>query len=197
MNQSPISQESIHRLFTGGHTHHGWLAKPVSDEQLQELYDLSKWPPTCVNGSPLRILFVKSSDAKERLASCLMASNIQKMKSAPVTAILAYDLDWYEKLPQLFPRGDYKGMYASNQTLSEATAFRNSSLQAGYLIMAARSLGLDVGPMSGFDLDKVNKLFFKNSSWRVNFLCNIGYGDPAKLYPRAARLSFDESCTIV
>lgn len=192
-----LPQDSLDQLFTEARTHHGWLPKPVSDEQLKDLYDLMKWPPTCVNGAPVRIVFIKSRAMKEKLVPCLMEKNVEKTLAAPVTAIIAYDLKWFDKLPKLSPHVDYRPMYASNDNLSETTAFRNSSLQGAYFIMAARSLGLDVGPMSGFNIAMVNELFFKDSTWRANFLCNFGYGDGSKLYPRAARLPFNEVCAII
>jgi 3-hydroxypropanoate dehydrogenase len=192
-----VSCESISKLFDEGRTHHGWLPRPVSEDILRKLYELMKWPPTCVNGAPARIVFLRSKESKEKLLPCLMEKNKEKTKVAPITAIIAYDLQWSDHLPKLFPQADYRSMYANNPELNEATAFRNSSLQAGYFILAARSLGLDVGPMSGFNLNMVNSIFFKDAFLRVNFLCNLGYGDSSKLYPRGPRLSFEEVCSIM
>ncbi len=194
---SPLSQQALDQLFTTARTHHGWLPEPVSDPLLRRLYDLMKWAPTCVNGAPARILFLRSKEAREKLIPALMPKNVEKTRAAPMTAILAYDLEWYEQLPKLSPQADYRSLYVGNKELADATAFRNGSLQGAYFIMAVRSLGLDVGPMSGFDLGKVNETFFAGSSWRANFLCNFGWGDNSKLYPRAPRLEFSEACRII
>ena len=197
MESKPLSNEALKQLFTEARTHHGWLSKSVPDSVLKELFDLMKWPPTCVNGQPVRILFLRSQESKEKLAPCLMEKNVAKTMAAPVTALIAYDLKWYDNLPKLFSQADYRSIYANNKELGETTAFRNSSLQGAYFIMAARSLGLDVGPMSGFDIAKVNQIFFAGTLWRANFLCNLGYGDDSKLYPRGPRLGFDEVCKIL
>lgn len=197
MNMQFPTPSTADRLFHEGRTHHAWLPDAVSDTKLKELYELVKWPPTCVNGAPARFVFVKTKDMKDKLLPCLMEKNVEKTRAAPVTAIIAYDQRWFDHLPKLFPHADYRSMYANNSNLSETTAFRNSAIQGGYFIMAARSLGLDVGPMSGFNADMVNDAFFKGLQWRVNFLCNLGYGDPSKLHPRSARLHFEEACRIV
>jgi 3-hydroxypropanoate dehydrogenase len=144
----------------------------------------------------MRIVFVKSKSAKEKLMPALAGSNVEQVRAAPVTAIVAYDQKFYDQLPTLFPAFDARSLFASNPLLSEQTAFRNSSLQGAYFILAVRALGLDTGPMSGFDNAKVDQAFFENSSWKSNFLCNIGYGEAAKLHPRGPRLSFDQACTI-
>jgi 3-hydroxypropanoate dehydrogenase len=193
---TPIAKSSIQQLFTEARTHHAWKDKPVSDELLKEIYDLAKWGPTSANASPLRIVFVKSKAAKEKLLSALAGPNVEQVRAAPVTAILAYDQKFFDHLPRLFPAYDMRPMFAGNASLSEQTAFRNSSLQGAYFILAVRALGLDAGPMSGFDNAKVDQAFFEKSSWRSNFICNIGYGDVEKLYPRGPRLSFDEACVI-
>ncbi|MEJ1959800.1 MAG: malonic semialdehyde reductase [Nitrosomonadales bacterium] len=192
-----IAKESINQLFTEARTHHAWLEKPVEDELLQAIFDLAKWGPTSVNSSPVRILFVKSKAAKEKLLPALAGSNPDQVRAAPVTAIIAYDEKFYEELPALFPAFDARSLFVSNPSLSEQTAFRNSSLQGAYFMLAARSLGLDVGPMSGFDNAKVDEAFFKGTSWKSNFLCNVGYGDASKLYPRGPRLDFSQSSKIV
>lgn len=192
-----LPQDTLKQLFTEGRTHHGWSTESVPDSKLRELYELMKWAPTCVNGAPARVVFVKTPEMKEKLVSCLMEKNINKTRAAPVTAIIAYDRRWYEHLPKLFPQTDYRSIYAGNIHLNETTAFRNSSLQGGYLILAARSLGLDVGPMSGFDIEKLNTIFFNETNWRVNFLCNLGYGNSGDLYPRGPRLDFAQVCTII
>lgn len=193
---SPISKECSQTLFTQARTHHAWLDKPVSDELLREIYDLAKWGPTSANCLPMRVLFVKSKAAKEKLVPALSGSNVGQVQAAPVTAIIAYDQKFHDHFPTLFPAFDMRPMFVSNPALSEQTAFRNGSLQGGYFILAARSLGLDAGPMSGFDNAKVDEAFFKDTSWKSNFLCNLGYGDAAKLYPRGPRLSFEQACKI-
>ena len=197
MQSNILPQDVLNQLFNNARTHQGWLPKSVEVETLKNLYDLMKWAPTCVNGSPARLVFVQTKEAKEKLVPCLMEKNVEKTRQAPVTAIIAYDLKWYEHLPKLFAHADYRAMYAGNQELNESTAFRNSSLQGAYFIMAARSLGLDIGPMSGFDISKVNEQFFANTNLRANFLCNLGYGDSSKLYERAPRLDFEEVCKII
>lgn len=193
---TPISIMSIQQLFTAARTHHAWLDKPVADGLLQEIHDLAKWGPTSANCLPLRAVFVKSKAAKEKLLPAVAAGNVEQVRAAPVTAIIAYDQKFYDHLPTLFPAFDARSMFVSNPPFSEQTAFRNSSLQGAYFILAARALGLDAGPMSGFDNAKVDQAFFEKSSWKSNFLCNIGYGDSAKLRPRGPRLSFDEACMI-
>jgi 3-hydroxypropanoate dehydrogenase len=184
-------------LFSNARTHNGWQDKPVTDAQLQQIYDLMKWGPTSANCSPARIVFVKSDAQKERLLACMAPGNIDKTKTAPVTAIIGMDMAFYEKLPQLFPHADACSWFVGNQPLIDATAFRNSSLQGGYFLMAARAVGLDCGPMSGFDPDKMNETFFPDSTVKVNFVCSLGYGDASKLFPRSPRLAFDEACKIV
>lgn len=195
--KAKISQEALEQIFTKARTHSTWLPKPVSDELLEEIYDLMKWGPTSANTSPARIVFVKSPAAKEKLLACLAEGNVEKAKSAPVTAIIAQDIEFHEKLPKLFPFADARSWFAGNQPFIESTAFRNSSLQGAYFIIAARSLGLDCGPMSGFDNAKVDEAFFEGTTWKSNFICNLGYGDSSKLYPRAPRLEFSEACRIV
>ncbi len=191
-----ISNESIRQLFTGARTHHAWQDKAVDDGLLHDIYDLTKWGPTSANCSPIRIVFVKSPSAKEKLLPALRGSNAEQVRAAPVTAIIASDPKFYDQLPSLFPAYDARPMFVSNPALSEQTAFRNGTLQGAYFILAARALGLDAGPMSGFDNAKVDQAFFEESSWKSNFLCNIGYGDAAKLHPRGPRLSFDQACLI-
>ena len=192
-----LDSAALNTLFRNARTHNGWLDKPVTDAQLQEIYDLLKWAPTSANCSPARIVFVKSAEGKEKLSPCMAPGNVDKTKAAPVTAIIGMDTAFYEKLPQLFPHADAKSWFVGNQPMIDATAFRNSSLQGAYFIVAARAIGLDCGPMSGFDADKVNAAFFAGTSVKVNFICNLGYGDPAKLYGRSPRLSFDEACKVV
>jgi 3-hydroxypropanoate dehydrogenase len=192
----PISISSIQQLFTEARTHHAWQDKEVADGLLHEIYDLAKWGPTSANSLPMRIVFVKSKSAKEKLIPALMGGNVEQVRAAPVTAIVAYDQKFYDQLPALFPAFDMRPMFVANPAMTEQTAFRNSSLQGAYFILAARALGLDAGPMSGFDNAKVDYAFFENSSWKSNFICNIGYGDSAKLHSRGPRLSFEQACVI-
>ena len=188
---------SLATLFTEARTHNGWLDKPVTDAELQQVYELAKWGPTSANCSPARIVFVRSAAEKEKLLPCVSAGNHDKTKSAPVTALIGMDMAFYDKLPHLFPHADARSWFVGNQAMIDATAFRNSSLQGAYFIIAARAVGLDCGPMSGFDADKVNAAFFAGTQVKVNFICNLGHGDPAKLFGRSPRLRFDEACKIV
>jgi len=192
-----IDNATLDVLFNNARTHNGWQDRPVTDAQLHQLYDLTKWGPTSANCSPARIVFVRSAEEKEKLVACVSAGNADKTRAAPVTAIIGMDMAFYDKLPQLFPHADARSWFAGNQPVIDATAFRNSSLQGGYFILAARALGLDCGPMSGFDADKLNAAFFAGTSVKVNFICSLGYGDPSKLFGRSPRLSFDEACKIV
>ena len=192
-----LDDKALAALFTAARTHNGWADKPVGDETLRELYDLTKMGPTSANCSPGRFVFVRSQEAKEKLRPALSSGNLEKTMAAPVTVIAAIDREFYEKLPMLFPHADARAWFAGKRQLIETTALRNSSLQGAYLIMAARALGLDCGPMSGFDEDKLNQAFFAGTSVRVNFVCSIGYGEAEKLFPRSPRLPFDEACTIV
>ena len=187
MNRLP--QASLDQLFIQARTQNGWLDKPVPDEILRELHELAKWGPTAANTCPLRVVFVRSAEGKEPLLRCMAPGNMEKTKAAPVTAILGMDMEFYEKLPKLFPHADARSWFAGNPAAIEENAFRNSSLQAAYFMLAARSLGLDCGPMGGFDKDKINAAFFAGTTHRVNFLCNLGYGDAEKLYPRSPRLA--------
>lgn len=192
-----ITASDLDILFRHARSHNGWLNKPVSDDLLRQIYDLMKWCPTSANSSPARITFVKSPSAKQRLLPALLAGNIEKTQSAPVTVILAQDAEFYEKLPQLFPHADARSWFAGNPALIETTAFRNATLQGAYLMLAARSLGLDVGPMSGFDNAQVDAEFFAGTPIKSNFLINLGYGDASKLFPRSPRLSFEEAAQIL
>lgn len=192
-----LNDTALDTLFYAAHTHNGWQDREVTNAQLEHLFDLLKWGPTAANGSPARLVFVKSPEAREKLAACVSAGNAAKVAQAPVTVIIGMDMEFHEKLPQLSPAVDARAWFAGNEALIESTAFRNSSLQGGYLIMAARAIGLDCGPMSGFDEAKVNQTFFAGTSVKANFICSIGYGEPAKVRPRAPRLSFDEACKIV
>jgi 3-hydroxypropanoate dehydrogenase len=192
-----LDDEALDVLFRGARSHNKWRKKPVSDTLLQAVWELAKVGPTSANCSPARIIFVKSADAKARLAPALSEGNREKTMAAPVTAIVGYHLEFYEKLPFLFPHNaDARSWFAGNPQLIQATAFRNGSLQGAYLILAARSLGLDCGPMSGFDNAKVDEAFFPDGKVKSNFLCNLGYGDPAGLFARSPRFAFAEACEI-
>lgn len=192
-----LTQENLATLFTAARTHNEWHDKPVTDAQLQQVYDLMKWGATSANCSPARFVFVKSETEKNKLVGCMGSGNQEKTRTAPVTVIIGMDMAFYEKLPQLFPHADARSWFAGDQALIEATAFRNSSLQGAYLMLAARALGLDCGPMSGFDAEKVNAAFFAGTTVKVNFVCSLGYGIAEKLFPRSPRLVFDEACKIV
>ncbi len=192
-----ISQIALDQLFFEARTHNKWLDKSISDMVLKELANLLKWGPTSANCSPLRIVFIKDEASKKRLEPLLMDGNKEKTMSAPVCAILAHDMNFYEHLPTLFPHDDAKSWFEGNDELIAETAFRNGTLQAAYFIMAARALGLDTGAMSGFDNDAVDKEFFAGTSYKSNFLCNLGFGDPEGLFPRSPRFSFDAFVEII
>ncbi len=192
-----LADTALAQLFHQARTHSYWQDRPISDTTLFELYDLLKMGPTSANCCPARFIFVKSPDGKEKLKPCLSPGNVEKTMSAPVTVIIAYDLEFYENLPELFPHTDARSWFAGKPKAIEATAFRNGSLQGAYLIMAARALGLDCGPMSGFSPGKLDQAFFDGSSWKSNFLCNLGYGDPSRLHPRSPRLDFDRVCRLI
>lgn len=193
----PLDNAALDQLFRAARSQNAWQDKPVSDSLLKELHDLMKWGPTSANCWPLRVVYVKSPAAKARLIPLLMEGNRAKVQAAPVTAILGMDLAFYEQLPKLFPHTDARSWFVGNQPLIEATAFRNSSLQGAYFMLAARALGLDCGPMSGFDADRVNAEFFAGTTVKANFICSLGYGDPAGVFPRSPRPEFAEVCTIV
>lgn len=191
-------QITTEQLFDDARTHNGWLDKPVPDELLRRLYDLMKWGPTSANCSPARIIFVKSPEAKAKLVPCMSEGNRAKTAAAPVTAILGMDMQFYEQLPKLFPHNqEARSWFEGQPEVIQATAMRNSSLQGGYFIMAARALGLDCGPMSGFDAPRVDAEFWLGTPVKTNFICNLGYGDASKLFPRSPRLAFEEACRIV
>ena len=207
-----IDQDCLDTLFYKARTHNKWLDKPVSDDTLRRLYDLLRWPPTAANSNPARFVFLRTKEAKERLRPALAPGNVEKTMAAPVTVIVAYDLLFFEKMPKLFPHNPgMRELYAKNPQLVEVTARRNSSLQGAYMILAARSLGLDCGPMSGFDNARLDEEFFRagqecegceqeffpEGHVRSNFLCNLGYGDPAALHPRGPRLEFEEACLLL
>jgi len=209
---NPIGDAALDQLFREARTHSAWLDKPVTNDTLKQVYDLMKWGPTSANGSPARFVFIRSQEAKERLRPTLAPGNVEKTMTAPITVIIAYDLLFFEKLTKLFPHAPtMRDLFAGNPQLIEATARRNSSLQGAYLIIAARALGLDCGPMSGFDNAKLDEEFFgagkecegceqeffPSGHVKSNFLCNLGYGDAAKLFARAPRLEFTEACTLL
>ena len=184
-------------LFLDARTHYKWQATPVADELLEEMYRLLRMGPTSANSSPARFLFLRTAEAKERLRPALSAGNVDKTMSAPVVAVVAYAPQFYDELPRLSPHGDARAWFAGNEALASETAFRNGTLQGAYLIMAARAVGLDTGPMSGFDRGRVDEAFFTASGWKSNFLVNLGYGDTSGLHPRAPRLAFDEACSLL
>jgi 3-hydroxypropanoate dehydrogenase len=203
---TPLSNEALDVLFRQARTHNTWLDKPVSDDLLRQLYDLLKFGPTSANSCPARILFLRTHEAKQRLRPALSPSNVDKTMQAPVTAIIGYDLKFYEQTPKLFPHNPgMRENFAKSTQFADTTAFRNGSLQGAYLILAARSLGLDCGAMSGFDNAKVDAEFFSASAGnppafvdvKSNFLCNIGYGDASKQFPRNPRLDFEEACRLL
>lgn len=191
-----LTVESLDVLFAQARTHSAWLDKPVDEALLVKIWDATKMGATSANCSPMRVVFVTSKEAKERLKPCLAAGNVDKTMSAPVCAIIGMDMAFYDKLPQLFPHTDARSWFVGNEKMIADTAFRNSSLQGAYLMLAARAHGLDCGPMSGFDNAAVDAAFFAGTQIKSNFLCNLGYGDASKLHPRSPRLSFVESCRV-
>jgi 3-hydroxypropanoate dehydrogenase len=194
--KTPLSVEALDLVFRQARTYHAWLPDPVEPKLLQDLYDLVKLGPTSANCSPARFVFLTTPAAKQRLIPALMPGNVPQVQQAPVTVIVAWDNEFREKLPRLFPFADARVWFSEAKVIHD-TAFRNSSLQGAYLILAARSLGLDAGPMSGFDPVKLDAEFFPDGKWNSNFICNLGYGDPSSLHPRAPRLEFDEACQIL
>jgi 3-hydroxypropanoate dehydrogenase len=209
---APVSEAALDQLFRKARTHSFWLARPVDDDTLRRLYELMKWGPTSANGCPARILFLRTPEAKQRLVPALAPLNVEKVLAAPVTAIVGFDVRFYDQLPKLFPQAPgFKEMFEKSTEFADATARRNSSLQGAYLILAARALGLDCGPMSGFDNAKVDQEFFGAEKeiaqgdrgafpWaqvRSNFLCNIGHADRSRLHPRNPRLDFEEACALL
>jgi 3-hydroxypropanoate dehydrogenase len=195
--KAPIAQEALDRLFLEARTHSTWRPEPVPVELLRKAYELSRLGPTSANGSPARFVFLTTPGAKALLKPVLAPGNVDKTMAAPVTVIIAWDTEFHLNLPRLFPQADVRSYFVGNKPLIEEHAFRNSSLQAAYFILAARALGLDCGPMSGFDADKLNAVFFPDGKRKVNLLCNLGYGDPGKLHPRNPRLTFEEASVIL
>jgi 3-hydroxypropanoate dehydrogenase len=192
-----LSDDGLDLLFRTARTHKVWLDRPVPDDLLRRVYDLARLGPTSANCSPMRVLFVTSREAKERLRPALNPGNVDKTMQAPVTAIIGHAVDFYDELPRLFPAADMRANFAGKPEFAAVTAFRNGSLQGAYLMLAARALGLDCGGMSGFDNAKVDAEFFPEGRVKSNFLCNLGYGDASRLTPRGPRLSFDEVCHIL
>jgi 3-hydroxypropanoate dehydrogenase len=195
---TPLNEAALKQLFTEARTMGGqWLDKPVSDDTLRAIWDLAKWGPTAFNALPARLVFVKSADAKAKLRAALSEGNIDKTMAAPATVIVGVDHGFYERLPTLFPA--YPGardIFAGNAAAAETAAFRNATLQGAYVLLAARALGLDCGPMSGFDNAKVDEAFFSGTRIKSNFLINLGYADLSQAYPRGPRPAFDEDCRI-
>ena len=193
---APLDDRALDQLFRAARTQNKWQDRPVPDAKLHELYELLKWGPTSANSSPARFVFVRTPEGKAKLKEALSAGNTEKTMTAPVTVIVCYDSYFYDKLGQLFPHADAKPWFTSSPEFAEKTAFRNGSLQGAYLMLAARAIGLDVGAMSGFDNARVDELFLFGTGWKSNFLVNLGYGDPAGLFPRSPRLSFDEAARL-
>jgi 3-hydroxypropanoate dehydrogenase len=188
-----LGDDALSTLFTNARSQRGWLTEPVDNEDLKAAYNVAKWGPTSMNTQPMRLLLLRSQEAKARLVPALAPANVEKVLTAPVVAVIAYDLEFFTQLPKTFPHNpDAQSYFHSNQAVVEPTAFRNSSLQAAYFMLALRAAGLDVGPMSGFDAAKIDTEFFSRTPWRVNLICGIGHGDPSKLSERLPRLDFDE-----
>jgi nitroreductase len=194
---APLNDTALDQAFRTARTNGYYTDQPVPEETLRNIYDLLKWGPTSINMQPLRITWCTTTQAKEKLAACASKGNVAKILNAPVTAILAMDLNFVDLLPRLAPHMDARSWFVGNQPLIEESAFRNSTLQGAYFIISARMLGLDTNPMSGFDAAQVNAAFFAGTSLRANFICTLGYGDPSKLHPRAPRLTFDEATKIL
>jgi 3-hydroxypropanoate dehydrogenase len=192
-----LSDDALDQLFRTARTQNKWQAKPVSPTLLHALYDLLRMGPTSANCSPARFVFVTTDAGRERLKPHLLPSNVSKVMTAPVTVIIGHDLKFYERLPELFPHTDARSWFVGNEPLIQSTAFRNGTLQGAYLMLAARSLGLDCGPMSGFNNAGVDQEFFANTTVKSNFICGLGYGDPTGVFARSPRLAFDEACQVV
>ncbi len=194
--RTQLNDEAMNTLLRNARTQNDWLPSPVDMTLLEAIWNDARMGPTSANCSPMRIVFVTTAAAKEKLRPSLMEGNIEKTMAAPVTAIIGYDMAFYEKLPTLFPHTDAKSWFVGNDELIEETAFRNGTLQAAYLMLAARAHGLDCGPMSGFDKAMVDAVFFKNTTVRSNFICSLGYGSDKNIFPRSPRLSFAEACRV-
>lgn len=192
-----LNQNALDQLFFQAHSYNQFTDQAVSEETIEQLYDLLKWGPTSMNTQPARYLFLRTPEAREQLLPALMDSNAEKTRQAPLTVIIASDTEFYEHLPTQFKAYDAAPMFRENNALAEATAFRNSSLQGAYLMLAARALGLDAGAMSGFDPESVNKTFFPDGQWKVNFIVNLGYGAEGGHHPRGDRLSFAQAAQVL
>jgi 3-hydroxypropanoate dehydrogenase len=192
-----LDDRALDIIFRQARTHSAWLPRPVPDDLLRKIYDLAKMGPTSANMTPARFVFVRTEAAKARLLPAMAPGNVEKTRAAPVTVIVAYDLEFHEKLPRLFPHADMRSHFVGKPAAIQEAAFRNGTLQGAYMILAARALGLDCGPMSGFDNAKVNQEFFPDGKWKSNFICNLGYGDPSQLKPRNPRLNFEEACLLL
>jgi len=192
-----LNDAALDQLFRQARTQNKWQDKPIAEETLRALYELMKWGPTSANSSPARFIFITSDDGKAKLKQTLSPGNIEKTMTAPVTVVVAHDPKFYDQLPKLFPQADARSWFSGNWSLADTTAMRNGTLQGAYLIIAARSLGLDVGAMSGFDNMKVDDLFLGDTGWKSNFLVTLGHGDPDGVFPRNPRMDFDEACRIV
>ena len=196
-NSDPLSDKQLALIFGEARSMNGWQDKEVSNDMVKSIYELTKMGPTSTNCCPARFKFIKSDDQKQLLKEALLPNNVDKVMSAPVIAIIGYDLDFSDNMSKLFPHMDVAPMYKGNAEFNQATAFRNSSLQGAYFMMVSRALGLDCGPMSGFNNDLVDQTFFKDTNIKSNFLCCIGYGDPSKIFMRLPRLDFDDACEIL
>jgi 3-hydroxypropanoate dehydrogenase len=189
-----LDDAALDTILRTARTHFAWTGKPILDERLREVYELTKFGPTSANCSPARFVFLRTHEARERLLPALSEGNVAKTMAASVTVIVAYDPNFFDRLPYLFPHADARSWFAGNPALAEETAFRNGTLQGAYFIIAARAIGMDTGPMSGFDRATVDREFFAANGWKSNFLINMGEGDPSPLFPRTPRLDFDEAC---
>lgn len=194
--KTPLSPDALDTIFLKARTYNWWSDRPVPQSMLEEIWNIARMGPTSANCSPARIVFVTSDRAKEKLRPCLMKGNVDKTMKAPATAIIGHDMEFYEQLPKLFPHADARSWFAGNDGLIEETAFRNGTLQGAYFMLAARALGLDCGPMSGFDKEKVDAAFFEGTTVKSNFICSIGYGTDKNLFPRSPRLAFAEACRV-
>jgi len=193
----PAGEISLETLFLDARTRNAWLPRAIDDDTIRELYELLRWPPTAANSNPARFVFVRTEEGKERLKPHLSAGNVDKTMAAPCCVIICRDTQFFELLPELFPARDMRTPFAANAALAEETGRRNATLQGGYLIMAARALGLDAGPMSGFNAGTLDADFFPDGRWKSEFLCNIGYGSHENLFPRNPRLAFEQACQLL
>ncbi len=192
-----LDEDSLRLLFTEARSHYAWTNRPVTDDDIRRLYEAFKYGPTSANGQHARFVFVRTGEAKEKLAACVHPGNVEKLKAAPVTAIVAHDVEFWRHLPRMHPHKDMSGMFAADPAKAETAAFRNGSLQGAYLMIAARALGFDVGAMSGFHNDEVDAAFLHGTTFKSNFLCNIGYADETALFQRLPRFAFEEVCQLV